>query len=169
TALPPRMAPAWSAGTAESGQPWRLSLAPSLSEMLWVRTLPGSGGPPGLPGHLLGEAQQWTRRELAGQALPRRHGAGGLVALPCAGRGLRLPQVRVGLPVRLAGHPPCVPDGAPGRRVIGPVRGGLLGGGQRPERGNGGLSGAGGVGDGPCPLREGDSLPLPGLPELARP
>ena len=120
-----------------------------------MRTLPGCGGQPGSPGHLLREAQQGTRRELAGQAHPRCHGAGGLVALPCAGRGLRLPQVCVGLPVRLARHPPCVRDGAPGGRVIGPVLAGMLGGGQRPERGNGGLPAAVGVGDGLCLLGEG--------------
>ena len=124
---------------------------------------------PACRGHLLGEAQQGTRRELAGQALPRRHGAGGLVALPCARRGLCLPQVRVGLPVRLARHPPCVRDGAPGGRVIGPVLAGMLGGGQRPKRGNGGLPAAVSIGDGPCPLGEGNSRPLPGLREVPRP
>jgi hypothetical protein len=45
----------------------------------------------------------------------------------------------------------------------------MFGGGERTERGNGGLPAAVGVGDGPCPLAEGNSRRLPGFREVPRP
>jgi hypothetical protein len=128
-----------------------------------------AGGQPGPPGQFPGESQQGRRGKRPRQGVTRAEGTASLFAPSRANRCLGLTQARVGLPVRLADHMPCLGYGTPRRPTVSPALAFVLSGHEHAEGGHLMLPAAVRLGNGHGPVRERGRRLCPLVREPGRP